>query len=166
MAFSICKYALACTRHEYTKTSVCTIPVAPTAMGIANRKSVVSAMAKLGGGGAVIQDILHRTESGRRCMMALGMLPGYTPDTPLGTREVNVLGSIYAYDNGLLEKLKNVGGDVPENEIIAFIHHPDTTWKAAEVHRSPYTGLILCKRALGRVERGDAIFQVAKDVIV
>jgi len=136
-------------------------------MGAANRKSMVSVMAELGGVGAVNQDILQRTERGlRRVMHALGMLPGCTPDTPLGTREVNVLGSIYAYDNGLLELLKDIGDDVSENEIIAFIHHPDTPWKAAEALRSPYTGLILCKRALGRVERGDAIFQVAKDVIV
>lgn len=138
---------------------------APTAMGAANRKGVVSVMAELGGGGSVTAEILHRTERGlRRVLHALDMLPGYQPDPTLGTREVNVLGSIYAYDGGVLEPLKDIGDDVSENEIVGLIHRPDTPWKAAVELHSPHVGMILCKRALAQVERGDAVFQIARDV--
>jgi uncharacterized protein len=138
---------------------------APTAMGAANRKGVVSVMAELGGGGGVTPDILRRTERGlRRVLNALGMLPGYTPDAALGTREVHALGSIYAYDNGLLELLKDIGETVSEGEVVGLIHHPDTPWKQPEELLSPYDGMVLCKRALGQVERGDAVCQVARDI--
>jgi predicted deacylase len=138
---------------------------APTAMGAANRKGVVSVMAELGGGGAVTPDILRQTERGlRRVLHALGMLPDYQPDPPRGTRELNICGSIYAYDSGVYEPLKDIGDEVSLDELVAQIHHPDRPWQQPDELRSQYTGMILCKRALGRVERGDAIFQVARDV--
>jgi len=138
---------------------------APTAMGAANRKGVVSVMAELGGGGTVTPSILQQTERGlRRVLHALDMLPDYVPGPTRGTREVNVLGTIYAYDNGLLELLKDIGDVVSENEAVGLIHHPDTPWKAADEVRSPYAGMVLCNRALGPVERGDAVLQIAKDV--
>jgi uncharacterized protein len=138
---------------------------APTAMGAANRKGVVSVMAELGGGGAITPDILFQTERGlRRVLHALGMFPGYSPDQAHGTRQLNVLGSVYAYDSGVLELLKDIGDSVTKDEVIGLLHHPDTPWQAADELRSPYAGIILCKRALGQVERGDAICQVAQDV--
>jgi uncharacterized protein len=138
---------------------------APTAMGAANRKGVISVMAELGGGGAVSADILDRTERGlRRVLHALDMLPDYRPDPPRGTRALNACGSIYAYDSGLVEQLKDIGDSVSENELVGLIHHPDTPWQHPDELRSPYSGLVLCKRALAQVERGDAVYQIAQDV--
>lgn len=138
---------------------------ARTAMGAANRKGVPSVMAELGGGGFVTPDILHQTERGlRRVLHSLGMLPDYTPDQANGTREVNALGLVYAYEDGVLELLVNIGDAVSQNDIVALIHHPQTPWKDVDEVRTPYGGMILCKRALGQVERGDAVFQIAKDV--
>ena len=72
---------------------------ARTAMGAANRKGVPSVMAELGGGGFVTPNILHQTERGlRRVLHSLGMLPDYIPDQANGTREVNALGLVYAYE--------------------------------------------------------------------
>ena len=138
---------------------------ARTAMGAANRKGVPSVMAELGGGGFVTPDILHQTERGlRRVLHSLGMLPDYTPDQANGTREVNAFGLVYAYEDGVLELLVNIGDAVSQNDIVALIHHPQTPWKDVDEVRTPYGGMILCKRALGQVERGDAVFQIAKDV--
>ncbi|MBV1927563.1 MAG: succinylglutamate desuccinylase/aspartoacylase family protein [Rhodobacteraceae bacterium] len=138
---------------------------ARTAMGAANRKGVPSVMAELGGGGFVTPNILHQTERGlRRVLHSLGMLPDYIPDQANGTREVNALGLVYAYEDGVLELLVNIGDAVSQNDIVALIHHPQTPWKDVDEVRTPYGGMILCKRALGQVERGDAVFQIAKDV--
>lgn len=135
---------------------------APTAQGAANRKGVVSVMAELGGGGVVSPDILHLTERGlHRILHVLEMLPDYVPDADRGTSELNVAGSIYSYDNGLLEPLKDIADSVAEDEVVALIHHPDTPWAPVTEICSPYAGMVLCKRALGQVEKGDAVFQIA-----
>jgi uncharacterized protein len=138
---------------------------APTAMGAANRNGVVSVMAELGGGGQVTPDILHLCERGlHRILNGLGMLPGYSPDARRGTRQLNALGLIHAYDSGLIELLKGIGDAVAQGEVVARIHHPDTPCKQPEELRSPYAGMVLCQRAPALVERGDAVFQIAQDV--
>jgi len=137
---------------------------ARTAMGAANRKGVVSIMAELGGGGTVIPDILRQTERGlRRILHSLGMLPGYQPDEAQGTRELNAKGSVYAYHNGLFEPFKGIGDPVTKDEVVGLVHHPDTPWQEPDPVSSPHEGMILCKRTLGQVVRGDAVFQIAAD---
>lgn len=137
---------------------------ARTAMGAANRKGVTNVMAELGGGAEVTPDILHRTERGlRRVLHSLDMLPDYTPDAAQGTRELNAKGSIYAYDAGLFEPLKAIGDDVAVGETVGLIHHPDTPNKEPDIITSPYGGIVLCKRAMAQLKRGDAVFQIAAD---
>ncbi len=139
---------------------------ARTAMGAANRKGIVSIMAELGGGGMVTPDFLHRTERGlRRILHSLDMLPGYEPDEAQGTRELNVRGSVYAYHNGLFEPYKGIGDPVANDEVVGMIHHPDTPWQAPDAVSSPVEGMVLCKRTLGQVERGDAVFQIVADAV-
>lgn len=138
---------------------------ARTAMGAANRKGAVSVMAELGGGGAVTPDALQRTERGiRRMLKALDMLPDYRPDQARGTRELYVKGSVYVYHDGLFEPFKDIGDPVGQDEVVGLIHHPDTPWKAPDPIASPHEGIVLCKRALGQVVRGDAAFQIAADI--
>lgn len=140
---------------------------ARTAMGAANRKGVVNVMAELGGAGTITPDILKRTERGlRRLIHSLGMLPDYVPDAADGTRELNSLGSVYAYNEGVFEPFKTIGDPVSEDEVVGLIHHPDTPQKAPDEVTSPYGGIVLCQRAMAQVKRGDAIFQIATDVVV
>ncbi len=137
---------------------------ARTAMGAANRKGVVNVMAELGGAGVVTPDVLALTRRGlRRILHSLGMLPGYTKDAARGTRELNALGSVYAYEPGLFEPLKDIGASVAEGETIAHIHHPETPERMPTEVVSPFTGLVLCLRAMAQVRRGDALYQIAKE---
>ena len=137
---------------------------ARTLMGAANRNGVACVMAELGGGGAVSRDILDLTERGlRRVLHRLDMLPGHVPDDARGTRELNVSGSVYAYDSGLFEPLKGIGDPVGTGEVVGRVHTPDTPWNMPTDVISPHTGIVLCKRVPGQVERGDALFQIAYD---
>ncbi|ABD55017.1 succinylglutamate desuccinylase/aspartoacylase family protein [Jannaschia sp. CCS1] len=137
---------------------------ARTAMGAANRKGVINVMAELGGAGCVTPDVLHRTERGlRRILHAVGMLPGYVPDGAQGTRAVSVQGSVYAFETGVFEPLKSIGGDVVKGEAVAHIHHPETPGKAPDVVLSPHAGMVLAMRAMAQVRRGDALYQIAAD---
>lgn len=141
-----------------------TTSTARTAMGAANRKGVINVMAELGGGGAIDTDILADTERGLlRILHALGMLPAYAPDAPRGTRALNAQGSVFAYDSGLLELHKDIGDPVTSGDTVAFIHDPANPWRAPIPVTSPYEGIVLAKRHLTQVQRGDAIVQIAKD---
>lgn len=137
---------------------------ARTAMGAANRKGVTNVMAELGGGNAVTPDVLALTRRGlRRILHALGMLPGYVPDAPRGTRALNTKGSIYSYEAGLFEALKSIGDPVSEDEVIAKIHHPETPGRRPTDVTSAHSGIVLAMRAMAQVRRGDAIYQIAAD---
>lgn len=138
---------------------------ARTALGAANRNGVTGIMTELGGGGGVDREILQLTERGlRRILHSLDMLPGYRPDAERGTRELNVHGSVYAYETGLFEPFKDIADQIEENETIGQIHHAETPWKSPDPVTSPFAGIVLCKRTLGQVRRGDAVFQIAADL--
>lgn len=138
---------------------------ARTAMGAANRAGVINVMAELGGGGTVDRAILADTERGlRRILHAIGCLPEYSPDAQRGTRALNALGSVYAYDSGLYEPRKEIGDPVATDEVIGVIHNPATPWAKPVEITSPHEGLVLAKRHLAQVRRGDALAQIAQDV--
>lgn len=137
---------------------------ARTAMGAANRKGVINVMAELGGSGVVTPEILQSTERGlRRILNSLGMLPDYQPDARRGTRELNAQGPVYAYSAGIFEPTKSIGDNVEVGETVGLIHRPETPKAEPEKVSSPYAGIVLCSRAMARVERGDAVFQIASD---
>ena len=134
-------------------------------MAAANRKGVPSVMAELGGAGVVTRGVLADTERGlRRILHAFGMLPDYQPDAARGTREVRALGSIHAYDTGLFEPFRDIGEPVEEGAPVGLVHFPDAPLREPVPVVSPYTGLVLAKRAMGQVERGDAVVQIAEDI--
>lgn len=136
-----------------------------TSIGAANRKGVPAVLAELGGGGALHPGILAQTLRGlRRVLHALGMLPGYEPDGANGTRELNSCGLVYAYDTGLFELYGDIGDMVTQGQKVGQIHFPDTPLRAPVPVTSPFAGMILCKRFIGRVARGDALLQIAADV--
>lgn len=138
---------------------------ARTAMGAANRKGVVNVMAELGGGGHVTPEILALTERGlRRILHALGMLPDYQSDAPRGTRRLHALGCTYAREAGLFAPLKTIGDGVAEGEVIAHLHTPDSPHHAPAPVTAHATGLILALRATAPTVRGDALFQIARDI--
>ncbi|WP_323768331.1 succinylglutamate desuccinylase/aspartoacylase family protein [Antarctobacter sp.] len=136
-----------------------------TAMAAANRKGVPSVMAELGGAGSVDSANLALTERGlRRILHQQGLLPAYAPDPPHGTRELHVQGSVYAYDTGLFEPFKAISDTVAEGETIGLIHDTLKPMASPVEITSPHAGLVLAKRTLGQVKRGDALFQIARDI--
>ena len=57
-----------------------------------------------------------------------------------------------------------LGEEVEKGQLAGLIHTPETPWRApTEVHFDR-TGLVVCKRVPGRVERGDCLFHLGADV--
>ena len=138
---------------------------ARTLMGGANRKGVVCVMAELGGGGSVSRDVLAQTERGlRRVLHGLGMLPNYVAEAARGTRELISAGMIYAFDEGVFEPFRDIAEAVALNDVVGHIHDPSRPLREPVVVTSPADGIVLCKRVPGRVRRGDALYQIAKDI--
>jgi predicted deacylase len=141
---------------------------ARTAMGAANRKGVINVMAELGGAGCVTPEVLRQTERGlRRILHALGMLPGYAPDAPRGTRALmhpridlcrRVRDRVRAAEvtRRRCRGKRNRGADPPSR---------DPGLKSRTLSLSPYAGLVLAMRAMAQVRRGDALFQIAADAV-
>jgi predicted deacylase len=78
---------------------------------------------------------------------------------------VNAKGSVYAYEAGIFEPLKTIGDYVAVGEAVALIHHPETPGKGPDAVTSPYPGIVLAMRAMAQTRRGDALFQIAADVV-
>ena len=137
---------------------------ARTALGAANRNGVTGIMAELGGAGAVDREILDMTIRGvRRVLHSLGMFPGYEPDDSRGTRQLHACGSVYAYDTGVYEPFKEMLDSVQEGEVIGCVHRHDAPWRSPVDVVSPFPGIVLAKRAMAGVSRGDAVAQIARD---
>ena len=62
-----------------------------------------------------------------------------------------------------LEEGQRCFNTVKIDEETGAIHYPDEPWREPTLVRSPYDGMVLCKRFLSHVERGDAVFQIAAD---
>lgn len=131
---------------------------ARTAMGAANRNGVVPIMAELGGAATLSKEILELAERGLgRVLYALDMLPDYSPDAARGTRAMHAEGSIYAYDPGFFEPLKDIGDPVRLGEAVGLVHAVEDHSRTPVPVSSPYIGYVLAKRTLGQVSRGDAV---------
>ncbi len=138
---------------------------ARTAMGAAGRKGVITAMAELGGGGFVSRDILALTERGiKRLLHCAGLLPSYLPDAAHGTRELTIAETVTAYDSGVFEPFADVQEEVRKGDTAGEIHFPEDPWRAPKALYFQEDGMVLCKRIPGRVERGDCLFQVGRDL--
>ncbi|WP_425046085.1 succinylglutamate desuccinylase/aspartoacylase family protein [Primorskyibacter sp. S87] len=136
-----------------------------TALAAANRNGVVSVMAELGGGGGIDRTILADAERGlRRVLHKLKMLPGYQPDGTRGTRALSVQGSVYCYDDGVFEPFKDIADPVSPHEALGQIHFPDQPQREPAHVVSPFGGIVLAKRTLSHVQRGDAVYQIADDI--
>lgn len=142
-------------------------PVATS--GAARRQGTNFILVELGGSGTVSPAALKVTEDGvQRIMAKYGFLEN--PDAPPAgeTRSLAITPEcyLYAHESGLFEPLVELGVNVEEGQAAGFIHTPETPWKASTPVAFPTSGMLVCKRIPGRVERGDCLYHVGKDIEV
>lgn len=140
-------------------------PVATS--GAARRQRTNFILVELGGSGTVSPATLKVTEEGvHRIMAKYGFLEN--PEAPPSgvTRSLVITPDCYLFarDAGLFEPLVELGVDVEEGQAAGFIHTPETPWKLSTPVFFPTSGTLVCKRIPGRVERGDCLFHVGKEI--
>ena len=52
-----------------------------------------------------------------------------------------------------------------KGQLAGLIHTPETPWREPTEVRFDETGLVVCKRVPGRVERGDCLFHLGAEAI-
>jgi predicted deacylase len=63
----------------------------------------------------------------------------------------------YAMESGVVEHVVALGDRIADGQQVALIHHPETPGQAPSPVFAVKGGIVVCQRAMGRVERGDCI---------
>jgi predicted deacylase len=135
----------------------------------ANRCRVVSLGGEFGGGGSVSIEGLRLIGHGLRRLLAhleVMAAPADLPPPP-ATRFVEVRDRscyVYAPDPGVFEPLVELGQSVTAGQPAAWVHFVDDPARPPALARFAQDGLVVCRRAMGRCERGDCLFHLATDV--
>ena len=141
-----------------------------TNMRAAIQRGVVVLATEMGGGGTVTPECLRICEAGtRRVLRHIGVWHGQVEADEEPAAEVRLLAAdsweyfTYASEDGLFEPVIELGAEVETGQLAGLIHTPETPWRAAAEVRFDATGLVVCKRIPGRVERGDCLFHLGAD---
>jgi predicted deacylase len=90
-----------------------------------------------------------------------------TDANPGKTRIVTVKGAkyyCYSPDAGLFEPYVDLGAEVKAGQPAGAVHYQDQPWREPTIAKFEQSGLVICKRIPGRVERGDCLFHLGSDV--
>ena len=145
---------------------------APSMRGVSEssvpRPQCISLGGEFGGGGVVDIDHTAYVERGVNNLMAhLGILPGAEVHNDNSMRWMTSDGDdlyTFAPDYGVFAPACRLGDTVTKGQLAGEIHaieHPERP--AIPVHFSA-TGLLICLRAIGRVEPGDCLAHLAIDI--
>jgi predicted deacylase len=133
------------------------------------KRGKVSLGGEFGGSGRVAIAGVAMVERGiRRLLAHAGVLPGGVPnDGAKPTRLVQLKGRdyyVYAPEPGLFEPFVELGAEVKKGDPCGQVHFIDNPARAPVPCFFRTSGMVICKRHFGRVERGDCVAHLATDV--
>ena len=70
---------------------------------------------------------------------------------------------VFAPEAGLFEPLLRLGDEIEAGQTLGRIHFVDDPGREPAIARFSMGGLLVCKRHIGRVERGDCLAHTAAD---
>jgi len=124
---------------------------------------------EFGGRGAVRLEGIRVIEAGmRRFLDHLGVMeaPADLPPPPR-PRYVEVPDRsyyVYAPERGLFVQAVDLGAEVEAGDLAGHIYFPEDPGRAPVPCHFRQSGLVICQRAMGRAERGDCVFHLARDI--
>jgi len=135
----------------------------------AARHGVVALGGEFGGGGRVDRMGVALVERGVRNFLAhAGVLRGAEPEPPAKPPRLLAVKSrdhyVYAPEPGLFEPLADLGEEVEAGRICGEVHFVDNPARAPVPCAFRASGMVICQRHFGRVERGDCVAHLASDV--
>jgi predicted deacylase len=132
----------------------------------AMRRGIAALGGEFGGAGRVSRSGVELVSRGARRLLAhLGIAAPPLDPTP-ATRLVAVPGRdhfVYAPEPGLFEPAVELGDVVKRGQLCGEVHFIDNPARAPAPCHFRDGGFVICKRHLGRVERGDCVAHLAVD---
>ena len=147
------------------------VPENRLASAAAARRGLVSLGGEFGGGGDVNRSSLAMLERGVRNFLrfsgVMAAAAAGEPDAPVqGTRLVEVSSRdhyVYAPEPGLLEHAVDLGAEVQKGQLAGLVHFVDNPAREPVPCFFRRSGMVICQRHFGRVERGDCVAHLATD---
>lgn len=134
----------------------------------AHRNNVVGLGAEFYGNGQVTPDGVQIVERGLRNVLAhMGIADLPRTPSPGPTRFMEVRGYsyyVYAPDNGVFEPFVKLGDTVEAGQPAGAVWFVDDPMRPPVIARFEASGMVVCKRTQGRVERGDCVAHLATDL--
>jgi uncharacterized protein len=131
----------------------------------AMKRGAVSLAGEFGGCGSVNSENLKFVERGlRNLLVHLGIAEGRIAEAPAPTRFIEVPGRsyfVYAPEAGLFEPFTLLGDRVEAGQVCGQVHFVDDPGREAMPCSFRASGMVVCKRHPGRVERGDCVAHLA-----
>jgi predicted deacylase len=128
----------------------------------ATRLGITSIGAELGGGGRLTGAYADIAYWGiLRILKDMGSYTGSLDKAPplQKTEVLPVKASqfCYALEGGIVEHVVELGDRIKDGQLVALIHHPETSGREPTPVSAKQGGMVICLRAMGRVERGDCL---------
>ncbi len=138
------------------------------AQNAANAQRLVNLGGEFGGRGFVSIDCVRLVEQGMRRLLhhfEVMTLPKDAPPAPqprfMELRAASYF--VHAPDAGLFEPFVKLGDDVEAGQPAGQVLFVDNPVRPAVACHFRTHGMVVCQRAIGRVERGDCVFHLATD---
>jgi len=138
--------------------------------GAGHRQNVISLSAELGGAGTVTPSFQRGADQGlTRLLSFLGTLASSNDNAPSSDDDVLIVetGSeelFYAEVAGVFEPLVDLGDRITQGQVCAMIHTPETPWLEPTPVNATTDGIAVVRRFPARVQRGDCIFQLVREI--
>ncbi|MFM0047130.1 succinylglutamate desuccinylase/aspartoacylase family protein [Paraburkholderia sediminicola] len=135
----------------------------------ARRQNAIAIITELGGAGMVDPVMIQLARRGLMHLLGyIGVLNGrIVPESPPTIPQILAVEGahhyVYARDNGVFEPLVELGEWVASGQAAARIHFVDEPLREPVVLRFSGDGRVCCKRVPALVQRGDCLFQLAKN---
>jgi predicted deacylase len=147
------------------------LPDARLAHSSAHRNNVVYLGGEFGGGASVNPGGVKLTYDGTvRALAHMGILKDTAKfkigKAPAKVRWMELLGLsyyVYAPDHGLFEPAVKLGSMVKKGQLAGLVHFVDNPAREPVPAYFKDSGLVICQRHYGRVERGDCVAHLATD---
>jgi uncharacterized protein len=147
------------------------LPDSRLAHSSAHKHKVVYLGGEFGGGASVNPDGVKLTYEGTlRALAHMGILKNLAKfkvgKPPAKVRWVELLGLsyyVYAPEPGLFEPAVKLGRMVKKGQLAGLVHFVDNPGREPVPAYFKDSGLLICQRHYGRVERGDCVAHLATD---
>ncbi|MSP83676.1 MAG: deacylase [Alphaproteobacteria bacterium] len=139
------------------------------AMDAAAGRGIIWVGGEFGGEGRVTPAYVGLLDDGIAGLLDhLDVVKDPKPRSATPTRLVTAGGPeriVYAAEAGVMEPVAKLGADVKPGDVAAIMHCPEIPDREPVTYRFEAPGVVLARRAMGRVEPGDCLYETFVDYV-